>query len=286
MKKIFSIIAVAMACLMASCDKIEPNDMGEYTIYAGMVFDWQAGEGVPDHTQRALIEKYTGVRCVNCPDGDARIAELLNDSKYDHKLYAVAVHGCTSAFGTPINGFDPRCEDAITWMTDLMGADHSLPAAMVMRHTDDIFVPSSVRPASRVDAVLASPASVAIAVGSELMGQTYQITVDIEHLTTTNSALDITVFLMEDSIIGPQQSTSGRIDEYVHNHVLRDVLTDVWGNTLPTDGKQGTTLRGVARYQMPDDCPYDVRHCKVVAFVSDKATKRILNVAECDLNEE
>ena len=53
--------------MLASCDKIAPED---YIVYSGATGEWVDGNGVSDKTQRAFIEKYTGVRCPNCPSAD------------------------------------------------------------------------------------------------------------------------------------------------------------------------------------------------------------------------
>ena len=71
MKKIFHIFVLASVFIFVSCDKIEQEN---YLVFSGAAGEWYEGTGVSDHSQRAIIEKYTGVRCVNCPSADVAIA--------------------------------------------------------------------------------------------------------------------------------------------------------------------------------------------------------------------
>ena len=75
MKRLFNISAIALALTVAfaSCDKIESDD---YLIFSGSTGEWYDGQPVADHTQRLLVEKYTGNRCTNCPDADEIISQI------------------------------------------------------------------------------------------------------------------------------------------------------------------------------------------------------------------
>ena len=48
------------------CDKIDENN---YIVYSGASGEWFDGTPVEDHSQRAFLEKYTGVRCAWCVYG-------------------------------------------------------------------------------------------------------------------------------------------------------------------------------------------------------------------------
>ena len=202
MKKFFSIIALAALCLMAGCDKINPED---YLIFGGATGTWYDGNGVADHTQRAFLEKYTGISCVNCPDADVTITNAMG--KYGDKLVVVGVHG-SSFFGNPINGFDLRCEDAVEGLNSLLGAGAGLPSALLMRDVPTVFNPVDNFD-GKVDPILAQVPSVAIEVNSQLQGRNATVTVNLELLQDISEELNLTLFIMEDGIVGPQKYTGG-----------------------------------------------------------------------------
>lgn len=287
MKKIFSLIAIAVLTLCASCDKINPD---EYLLFAGASGTWYESSGVADQSQRALIEKYTGVRCVNCPEGDAKISAVLSKPEFQHRAFAVAIHGAGSSFGTPFSGFeDLRCEDAITWIENLIqgGRNAALPMALMQRNTSDAFNPSADDIESRLQSVLdgATPV-VAIAAKSSLSGRETDIDVELEFLQDCPDELALTIFLMEDGIKGKQSGAAeDQLDEeglYTHNHVLRDVITDVWGLAVPEGNKAGTKRMVRVHYPLAGE-HWVAENCKVVAFVARVSDKGILNVAECEL---
>jgi len=276
MKRIFSILAIAAVALFASCDKIDPND---YLIFGGAAGEWyEGGPTVEDHTQKAFIEKYTGIRCVNCPDADVTIHAALE--KYGEKLIAVGVHG-SNYFGAPINGFDPRCEDGRTWLNELMGAEAALPSALLMRDVNDKFSPINNFD-SRIDAVLSQSPAVAIALSSSLSDKTATIMVNLEFLQNVADELTLTLFLMEDGVIGPQKYSGGEYEEYQHNHILRDVITDVWGQDINVATTAGATPYMQLTYTI-ENADWNTDNCKVVAFVAKKSDKSILNATETKL---
>ena len=110
MKKILAILPFA-ALLFAACDKIEPGDNGEYTIFAGATASWMDGTAIANPVHRALVEKYTGPKCVNCPTAAEEAHSLLTE--YPDNLVVVAMHPADNHFtqtGKP--EYDYTCPEA------------------------------------------------------------------------------------------------------------------------------------------------------------------------------
>lgn len=284
MKKLFKIFAITLvgSLLFGACDKIEEN---EYVVFGGAAGTWYDGDGVADHSQRAFLEKYTGVRCTNCPKADEAIATA--QAAYNGKLIAVAIHD-SSVFTTPfVDSPDLRTDDGDAWSKALgVFSAGSYPAAIVSRTPAttgwDLFTPTSGIE-SRVDTIVNQPASIAIAVESKLEEGAVTIGVDLEFLQDVDGELTLTLLLMEDGIVATQVQPDGtRQTDYTHNHVLRDVITDLWGLDVEADGQTGTARFVQVKYDRYDE-DWDLTKCHVIAFVSDKATKRVLNVAECEV---
>ena len=270
--------------MLASCDKIAPED---YIVYSGATGEWVDGNGVSDKTQRAFIEKYTGVRCPNCPSADTAIANAL--SQYGGRLIAVAVHdSCNLAI--PYGGQpDLRCADGHAWSMRLgVFAAAQYPSGLVSRSkagsgSYDLFTPTSGIE-DRVSAVLGQSAKVAVAAAAKQAGEAITIDVDIEYLEQVEQPLTLTLFIMEDGItamqIQPDMHTKD--SNYVHNHVLRDVITDVWGVDIDAAGTAGTKRRATFSYT-PTSEVWDMSKCHIVALVSEKESLRVVNAAECEV---
>ncbi len=284
MKKIFLALA-ALSILAIACDKIESD---QYLIYSGAAGEWIDGNGVNDHSQRAIIEKYTGVRCVNCPTADDAINTAL--SQYGDKLIAVAIHDSNLAFTRPIGDSpDLRTPDGDTWSKYFgVFSAGQYPTGIINRTLNgsawDLFTPTSGIN-NRVDNIIGQDATVALQVDASISNSTVSINVNIELLQDITTPMTVTLFIMEDGIVATQRQPDGSEDEnYIHNHVLRDVITDVWGADVDCTGTTGEKRAALFSYSETKS-EWNLDNCHIVAMLSDKTTREIINVAECHLHE-
>lgn len=277
--KIFPILLAAFV-MFASCDKIEADQNGNYVVFGGNTGTWYDSDLELPATQCALVEKYTGVRCVNCPSADVVINTAL--SKYGQLLMAVAVH--SGRFGDPLNGEqDLRTEVGTAWF-DYFGVT-AQPSAMVNRARSasswDLFTPTSGFD-DRIDAVVNSPAKVAIkALSHHNTGRNYTAEIYLDYKEDYTDGLTLTLLVIEDSILTTQRGQGEEFENYVQNHVLRQAVTNEWGMDVDADGKSGTRRFVSLSFDLREEC--DPSHCQLIAFVSNKDTREIVNVAECQL---
>lgn len=284
-KALFNILALASltALFFLSCDKIDEE---QYIVFAGATGEWYDGTGVEDHSQRAFLEKYTGVRCAFCPTADQTIATA--QSQYGGKLIAVAVHDSNLSLTRPFEdqpNFNTADGKAWSEYFGIFGND--LPKAMVNRNKKgdgnwDVFSPTGAIN-SHVDDIINSTAEVAVATSATLQEGSIDIVVDLEFLQTVSDDLTLTLLIMEDGIVAKQRQPDGSdMDDYVHNHVLRDVITDIWGDAIDCTGTAGEKRKAHFTYnQMKEE--WNLSNCHIVAFVSEQSTRHILNVAECEI---
>lgn len=295
MKKTSFWYAGALACglllLFASCDKIEDDN---YILYSGAKAQWEDGDGVSDKTQRTLIEKFTGVRCINCPTADVTINNAINTM--NGTLIAVAIHDSSFAFCRPIGKSpDLRTPAGNEWSNYFgVAAGGQYPIALVGRNRSSsgwaLFNPVSdvITPANEA---LNQPNLIAIALSAKKQNDSIQVVVNLEYLQSLSDSLALTLFIMEDSIRATQKLPNGTEDtNYIHNHVLRDAITNPWG-TLVDDGRNGDDTTPVAtgtkrrgNFTFAPNEAWNISHCHIVAYISRISDKRILNVAECSIN--
>ena len=217
----------AMMVTMASCDKI---DKDRYLVPSGQTGEWFVSNKNISKDQRAMVEKYTGVRCVNCPEADNVIH--ASSERYGDKLITVAIH--SGNFGRPL-GSDPdlRTESGSIWYEHFVGTSAGLPAAMVNR--GELF-----NPLAGVDDKIEA-----------VVSQSPKVVMDIE-----NSG---------DKLIP----------------IADMVYTDVWG--LPIEVSKEAGKKYFIRFYVTIPEGSVKENCHMVAFVSNKATREILNVAQCNL---
>jgi cell division ATPase FtsA len=94
-----------------------------------------------------------------------------------------------------------------------------------------------------------------------------------------NQSLRITVLVSETDISDYQSTPQGKIADYKHKHVLRDVITAATGDNLGTNFSIATLVKKTYNYKIPSNWKAD--KCSIIAFVHREGTdKFIVNVAE------
>ncbi len=275
MKRISFILSSLLLLSLASCDKI---DSDKYIVFAGANGTWYDSEMEIPSAQRAFIEKYTGVRCVNCPMADEAIHAAAG--KYGDALVVAAIHAANN-FGKPLgNDPDLRTEKGNIWFNEFIGS-LGLPAAMINRNYDGIFTPTSGLD-DRIEAIIAQPSRINMLITSSVEESKYVAEVHLGFAQDVPEELSLTVLVIEDKIYTTQMKQGeGEIENYEQNHVLRDIITDAWGIDVDANGQQGTKRMVRLNFELRSDCVPE--NCHLVAFVSDKATRKIINAAQCDL---
>ena len=258
---------------MVSCDKIEPEN---YTIYAGAPLVWEAGTAF-DVVQRAYVEKYTGPKCSNCPLADVTLDAAHH--QFGDRLAVVSINHPTGQ-GVPFpNQPDMRTDDGTTW--DKYFGINGIPAAYLNRRTATQYSGPMDNITADISSLLAEGPVVGVEVTAQESDGKLQITAGVVFAQDYAKPLTLTLAITEDSLAYKQIMPDGTVqDDYVHNHILRDVITDVWGADIECTGRVGEALRTEVTYTVsnPD---IKLENCNIVAFVSDKASRQVLNCGQC-----
>lgn len=279
---ILSLLAAAML-MLAACDKIAED---EFVVFAGASGTWYDSEADIPSVQRAFVEKYTGVRCVNCPNADVVLHAA--SEKYGDQLILAAVH-VPNNFGKPLHGEqDLRTEKGSIWFNAFFSPSQNLPSALLNRAKTsetglDIIDPQA-RFDDKIDAILANSPQVGMTLTCAKDGDHYNAEVHIQFNQSITDALTLTLLVVEDKIYTSQESRTAdgiiELENYEQNHVLRDVTTDAWGIDVVADGNQGTKRMIVLPVSLDEG--WNPANSHLIAFVSNKATREIINAAQCD----
>ncbi len=228
--------------------------------------------------KNVILEEFTGIYCVNCPDGHA-IAQSLMDANPDD-FFAINIH--TGGYANP-SGSDPDFRTpfgaALASQSQLWG----YPAGTVNRRNfpgyEQSGSPSGATAQSRGSwgttsaTVLGEVSYVNLAVEAELDIVTKELTVHVEAYYTGNSPEPtnlLNVALLQDNTLGPQTG-GGAGNNYVHMHRLVHLLTGQWGEVIPTT-TTGTFVDETFTYTIPADyngVSTEILDMKVVAFISE-----------------
>jgi len=267
----------AAVLLFAACDKIPAE---EYTIYAGVNLTWTDGTSFTP-VQRAFVEKYTGPKCPNCPAADVTLEAA--HQQYGDNLVTVSINH-PKAQGVPFPGQpDLRTDDGTTW--DNYFGINEIPAAYLNRNDAKLYTAAMSNIIADIGTAIGESPVIGVEVSAtdEDGDGKVDIKVDIAFAQSYTTPVTLTLAITEDSLAYRQINGEDIIDDYVHNHMLRDVITDVWGADINCTGAAGESRSTTLSYTLPTEVV--AANCNIVAFVSDKASRRILNSDACRIGE-
>lgn len=275
-KNILFILCLATILISGSCKEISP----EYRLVRPQ-----------DGQRNVLIEEFTGVQCVNCPQGTDEIVNL--QGLYGKNLISVAIHA--GFFAMPFNDskYDFVTQEGKA-IQDWLGAPIGYPAAVINRTkfpNEDSYQLFRPKWPNYIATLTQTVPELNVIASTTFDPESRQIkiVVTVEALTDINRDTRINVMLTEDNIIDPQYNTTGKITEYRHRHVLRSMLTNFDGNFLSANMKFGDKLTKEYSYTLPaENGWWNADNLHVVAFVTDASSNapgEVLNVTEVSINK-
>lgn len=225
--------------------------------------------------RKVVLEEFTGIHCVFCPQGHA-IAQAIQDNN-PGDVFLINIH--VGGFATPNAGepdFRTPWGTAIAAQSNLAG----YPAGTVNRQ---LFPGQGQNPNSTAmsrgqwtgaaNTILADGSHVNVGVEAELNVQTREITVHVEAYYTGNSPQAtnlLNVALLQNNTLGPQ--TGGNAgNNYVHQHRLVHLLTGQWGDPINTT-TTNTFVDRTYTYTIPaayNNVPAELPDMEVVAFITE-----------------
>lgn len=232
----------------------------------------------PQHST-AVLEEYTGIHCTFCPDGH----KIANEIKADYKDQVILVNVHTGGYAVP-SGSEPDFRTPfganLAAQTNLAG----YPSGTVSRHIFPSLASTMAlnRGAWRaaVEEAILQPSPVTVGATSSYNSATRVLTVDVEAFYVADAANPtnkINVVLIQDSLFGPQTGgtnfyPSNYVNgQYVHNHMLRHMISGQWGTAIPSTTK-GSLFTQTYTYTLPADITavnLDAAHCHLAVYVTE-----------------
>ena len=211
--------------------------------------------GTDPENKNVVLEEFTGIHCVYCPDGHA-IAQAIQNANPDD-VVIMNIH--TGSYAVP-SGNEPDFRtpwgDAIAGQSGLLG----YPAGTVNRHLFPGWSQGSGTAMSRgkwsaaSNQILAQPSYLNVGLVATIVESTRQLIVEVEVYYTGDSPFStnyLTVAMMQNNILGPQ--TGGGMGwNYNHMHMLRHMLTGQWGVEID-ETTEGSLYSQTFAYELPLD---------------------------------
>lgn len=222
--------------------------------------------------KNVILEKYTGIRCVFCPNGELIANQIYNNNP--GRVVIISVHA--GAFANPKPGqpdFRTKFGQALVSLAGVNG----YPAGSVNRHVFPGMEMTSGKTAmdrehwsNAANLILQQPSCVNVGAVATIDTETRKLTVNVEAYYTANSDAytnKINVVLLQDNTVGPQAGGSAN---YVHNHRLIHMITGQWGEKINTT-TEGTLYQNSFTYTIPqahNQVPIVLSDLKVAVFIS------------------
>ena len=270
--KYLAILLPVAAWALSACDNIESNERWE--------------EKVPVEIKKnVLIEDFTGQNCVNCPAATDVIHQLQQGAAGAH-IIAVGIHGGSMSYSIDILPFGLATAIGETYNKD-WGVS-SWPSGMVDRQgglLEFTAWPSAAASRLQLDPAVDMQLSTAFdGNASDTQWGKAEITVKLSELQA--GALEnayVNVWITEGNIVARQTKPEGSDNAYVHQHVLRDVLTPAYGEKVMSQDAEGMATCTFS-YDIPKtygrSSKTDVLNMTVVAFVTKGEKGEVMQAEE------
>lgn len=311
-------IAILGSIYLTSCDKIDnpfpPAQKVDLdtTIYPGNWSDYVANEWpdfstIPAITDRnVLIEDFTGHNCSYCPSA-AAVAHGLVQSNPD-RVFVASIHASNTVDGMSsfqaVNAAQGYTLDFTNPNGLALGSyfGNTLvnsgffgnPAGTISRTNDQgEYFPASGSWSTKTAAILSATLRVGIKAHVNYFetpkhGYFLHTEINILDNTLLPENLAVVVYLLEDSLVAPQNVGNTYTPDYVHRDVFRGTIDNqLWGRTLSADylknGKYYLDYSAILSNQLDaagTGSSHNADNMHLVIYVYDKNTLEILQVVE------
>lgn len=235
--------------------------------------------------RKVLMEHFSTAQCPNCPAATQNLTTWTNSRPN--------VIWVTHHVGYYTDQFTISESNTMTQFYNAGGSTYA-PAIMLDRthiqstgEPGPVFFPSASITPNLLDERLATPAFVTLNMEGTLseVGNYVNINITGEFITDINLGnLKLSVLVIENGLPGPQSGAT--TTPYIHNHVIRDMISATTGDAVFTSTTAGSTFSKSYTYKLNDNWNPD--NCKIIAFVnnwdpSNVNNREVLNAEQIDV---
>ncbi|MBL4716213.1 MAG: Omp28-related outer membrane protein [Bacteroidia bacterium] len=241
---------------------------------------------IPDSTteliaNRILIEDFSGVHCINCPNSAIKLDDLM--AQYPGRIIGVVVHP-DNIFTNPYPGDSSLVADEATDLESLLGTPSGYPVGGVNRRIfpgESQILTNFDKWAGFVFGELKDTADVKVRIETAWDSTSRTVTATVTLIYNVADAREqfLTVEITESKIIAEQLTPTGEEEDYEHNHVLRKMFTAYTGESIQSSFTKGDSI--VKTYNTTLKDWWIENNCNVVAIVHyGSDSLNVINVSE------
>jgi len=229
-----------------------------------------------------LIEEFTGVTCPTCPPGH-KVLKSLEDLN-PGRLAIVGIQLFGNAQTQPYSHGDKqtiqdnRSQEGTDMANEIYGSTSGIPVAGFDRVPQNgtmrplrtqwvAFLPNRINVPTKANVTVTSAFNDASKVAV--------IKAHVAYTSDVTANQKLTLYLVEDDVVDAQELPSGDTApvalNYVHQHVLRDIITDPSGNIILKDmatKPAGQVYERTFTYTLPANV-LNPANCRIIAFVGN-----------------
>ncbi len=242
-------------------------------------------EPVEPEDRKVLVEEFTGVRCVQCPGGSVELENLLDI--HGDRLVVVSIHA--GFFSTPYDDGNDFRSDEGEALNTFLDLPEGYPTATINRKLFDNESDLQLNRTSwggYISAEKEGLANIVLDLSLNYDSGTRELVANttIKPVETITESVHLSVMVLESGVVGHQITPEGLQEEYVHKHVLRDMMTPFNGEPMSDELTVGATIEKQHSMTLPDDWNSD--KVDVIVFVHRQGNSReVLQVEEASLGE-
>ena len=280
MRHLSLLSGILLVLLFSSCDKVHLPQGGDGT----------PPPPPPDGHRTILLEDFTGQACGFCPGAHVSIEELRD--LYGDSFIPVAVHVAYQA--TYGNGHVPNIGTPVAQpYVDAFGEAPKPNGLLNRREVNGQLWIDKDAWATEMEPLLNLPKLMTLDGASTYDSGNGTVSINIEGAPLTDLTGDhnLVIYLVEDHVIAPQliypdvhpdYPAGGTIADYDHEHLLRDIVTDPWGEPFFQGAISGETFTHLETFSLSSD--YVASNCHIVAYVRNTTTDEVIEAVTFPLS--
>lgn len=217
------------------------------------------------------VMEFTGAWCSNCPDGLNTLKMIIESNKGEETIHVIALHDSTG-------GGDPMA----TPLTNTIFNDFKLNAypSYVMNLEIGGTLTSEWSALNRYLRSASKECDCGLALTTNYNASNRSGSVTVKALSNVKGTYRVALYLLEDGIVSAQKHGSQTREDYIHNHVMRQLLSSSYkGDNL---GELTAGNEASKSYDFTISNDYDAEQCTFCAVLIDNATGFVANVAVCE----
>lgn len=241
----------------------------------------------PD-AKKVLVEKFTGVKCTNCPQASDLVEDLM--ARYPGQVLEVSIHSGFFAKPYTESKYDFRTDDG-NQLEQFLGAPVGYPSGTINRFPFETAGVIQIGEYNKWSGMVATELdkepiiNVEVENGLNTSGNTITSTVTLTPIEDINDNLYITVFVTESNITDYQLDGSFKNPDYVHYHVLREIITSHSGDRINESLVKGEAVELTFTTNLSSDWNPDEIEIIAAVHFNEPGSKYILQAGADKLSQ-